>query len=109
MSQVQIHLEIDTGAGNTALAGNCGTTSDLFFPLWDIAFQGTVIDKFHGRQASDMLSELDRAIDSLQWDRNAYLGLTTAQQAGRPQAEAYLVVWRDLCRKHPSCRITIQP
>jgi hypothetical protein len=108
MSQVQIHLEIDTGAGNTALAGNCGTTSDLFFPLWDIAL-GTVVDKYHGRQASDILGDLDRAIESLQWDRNAYSGLTTAQQTARPQAEAYLVVWRDLCRKHPNCRITINP
>jgi hypothetical protein len=109
MAQLQVHLEIETGAGNTALAGSCGTTSDLFIPLWDIAFRGMSIGDFHGKQASDVSNDLDRAIDSLQWDRNAYLGLTLAQQAGRPQAEAYLIVWRDLCRKHPSCRITILP
>ena len=117
MSQIQIQLEIDTGAGDTALAGNCGTTSDLFFPLWKIAFGEFPIGDFHGRKAIDMLEYLSVAtalvarfaIESLQWDRNAYMQLTTSQQAGRSQAGEYLIVWRDLCRKHPNCRVTILP
>ncbi len=109
MSQIQIDLEIDTGAGGTALAGSCGMTTDLFFPLWNIAFDQVPIGDFHGRQANEMLKYLDRAIESLQWDRNAYMQLTTSQQAGRSQAGDYLIVWRDLCRKHPNCRVTILP
>jgi hypothetical protein len=109
MAQLQIQLEIDTGAGGTALAGKVGTTQDAFTPVWDIAFGGAVIGDFHGMMASDAIARLDQAIDSLQWSRKSYADLTPTQQAARPQAEAYLILWRDLCRKHPNCRVTVLP
>jgi hypothetical protein len=109
MAQLQVQLEIDTGAGGTALAGKVGMTQDAFIPVWDIAFGGTGIGEFHGMTASDVIPKLDAAIDSLQWSRKSYTDLTPVQQAMRPQAEAYLILWRDLCRKHPACRVTILP
>jgi hypothetical protein len=42
--QVQIRLDIDTGSGNYAIAGNAGTLSSTFQPLLDIAFSGQRID-----------------------------------------------------------------
>ena len=107
--QSQIRLDIDTQGGNYATAGSAGILSSSFQPLLDIAFRGQRIDDFHRLQAQDMSSQLDRAIDSLQRDRRDYLGLTEPQIALRPQVEAYLVGWRDLCRKHPGCYVSIVP
>lgn len=107
--QVQIRLDIDTGSGNYATAGNAGVLPSTFIPLLDIAFGGQSIDKFHGSLSGDMANQLDNAIVSLRRDRGNYLGLTEAQIALRPQVEAYLVSWRDLCRKHPSCVVSIVP
>lgn len=107
--QVQIRLDIDTGSGNYATAGNAGVLFATFKPILDIAFGGQTVDDFHRLDAGSMGSQIDRAIDSLQRDRRSYLGLTDAQIALRPQVEAYLIGWRDLCRKHPNCYIAIVP
>jgi hypothetical protein len=107
--QVQIKLDIDTGSGNYATAGSAGILPSTFKPLLDIAFSNQVVDDFHRLDANNMGSQIDRAIDSLQRDRRSYLALTEAQIALRPQVEAYLIGWRDLCRKHPNCFISIVP
>jgi hypothetical protein len=107
--QVQIRLDIDTGSGNYASAGSAGVLPSTFKPLFDIAFGGQAIDDFHRLDAGSMAGQIDRAIDSLQRDRRSYLALTEVQMALRPQVEAYLIGWRDLCRKHPGCYISIVP
>jgi hypothetical protein len=107
--QVQIRLDIDTGSGNYAIAGNAGTLPSTFQPLLDIAFGGQSIDKLHRTDANSMASQLDNAINSIRQDRGNYLGLTEVQIAFRPQVEAYLIGWRDLCRKHPGCYVSIVP
>lgn len=107
--QVQIRLDIDTGAGNIATAANAGVLSSTFTPLLAIALGGQSINDFHRWAASDVAVYLDIAIDSLRLQRGDYLSLTETQIALKPQVEAYLVNWRDLCRKHPSCYISITP
>lgn len=107
--QVQIRLDIDTGNGNIATAGNAGVLSSIFTPLLAIAFGGATIDSFHGLTASAVALQLDTAISSIRSQRQDYLALTEVQIALRPQVEAYLVGWRDLCRKHPSCVVSIVP
>jgi hypothetical protein len=107
--QSQIRLDIDTGNGNYAIAANAGVLSSTFQPLLDIAFNGQIVDDFHRIAATEMADRLDKAIDSLQRDRRSYSGLTEPEIALRPQVEAYLLGWRDLCRKHPSCVVSIVP
>ena len=107
--QVQIRLDIDTGSGNYAIAGSAGVLPSTFKQLLDIAFGGQLVDDFHRLDANSMGSQIDGAIKSLQQDRRAYLGLTEVQIAFRPQVEAYLIGWRDLCRKHPGCYVSIVP
>jgi hypothetical protein len=110
MAQLQVQLEMETGAGGTALAGKVGTVSDAFDPVWEIAFQGAkVFYALHGSLGTHATYQLDAAIESLQWNRADYAGLTPVQQAMRPQAEAYLIALRDLCRKHPAAKIVILP
>jgi uncharacterized membrane protein len=107
--QVQIRLDIDTGSGNIATAGNAGVLPSTFTPLLSIAFGGASIDSFHGLTANAVASQLDSAIGSLRVQRGDYLALPEAQIALRPQVEAYLLGWRDLCRKHPNCLVSIVP
>jgi hypothetical protein len=107
--QVQIRLDIDTGNGNIATAGNAGILPSTFLPLLSIAFGGATIDSFHGLDANSMAGQLDGAIFSIRKDRGDYLALTEAQIGLRPQAEVYLIGWRDLCRKHPNCLVSIVP
>lgn len=107
--QVQIRLDIDTGSGNIATAGNAGILPSTFLPLLSIAFGGQSIDSFHGLDANSMAGQLDGAIVSFRSQRQDYLALTEAQIALRPQVEVYLVGWRDLCRKHPNCVVSIVP
>ncbi len=107
--QVQIRLDIDTGSGNIATAGNAGVLPSTFVPLLSIAFGGATIDSFHGLDANSMAGQLDGAINSLRKNRGDYLALTEVQIALRPQVEVYLVGWRDLCRKHPSSVVSIVP
>jgi hypothetical protein len=104
--QVQIRLDIDTGNGNVATAGNAGTLPTAFAPLLAIALGGATIDSFHGLLASVVAGQLDTAISSIRQD---YLALPEIQIARRPQVDAYLVGWRDLCRKHPNCVVSIVP
>jgi hypothetical protein len=108
--QSKIQLEIETGAGNYALADTCPAISANFSPLLDIAF-GTpfLLGDFQNLQASDAISRLDGAIYSLHADRIAYAGLSEIQQGLRPQVLAYLNQWRELCRKHPKCQLAIVP
>ncbi len=107
--QVQIRLDIDTGSGNYTIAGSAGVLPSTFTPLLSIAFGGATIDSFHGLDANSMAGQLDSAIASLRKNRGDYLALTEVQIALRPQIEVYLVGWRDLCRKHPNCLVSIVP
>jgi hypothetical protein len=106
MSQIEVELEIDTGAGNT-LQVSYGITSDLFLPIWEIAFGSQSIGGFHGVEAVQMASYLDGAIESIRWSPLAYQGLTVPQKEGIEKAADYLERWRELCRQHPRCRIRV--
>jgi hypothetical protein len=106
----KIQLEIETGAGNYAIADTVPAMSPNFAPLLDIAFGGTfALGNYHRLAAQDMLSPLDAAIGSLHDDRAAYSLLTEIQQGLRPQVLTALSNWRDLCRKHPKCQLAIVP
>jgi hypothetical protein len=108
--QSQIKLEIGTGNGNTALAANCGSINPAYQPLLDIALGGQQLLDFHGQQADKYSNGyLDNAVDSLRNQRSAYLGLTDAQQALRPQVLDFIVKFRDNCRAHPITTIYIVP
>jgi hypothetical protein len=104
----QIKLEISTGNGNTAPAANCGSIDPIYQPLLDIAL-GQQIADWHGRQADNYLTDLDRAIDSLRNNRAAYQSLTAAQIDLRPRVLDFVRVFRDACRNHPLATIYVVP
>jgi hypothetical protein len=105
MSQIEVKLEMDTGAGDT-LSVTCGVTSDFFLPIWEIGL-GLPIGNLHGLQADGIASILDGAIESIRWFPSNYEGLSAPQQERIGEAEKYLERWRDLCRQHPRCRIRL--
>jgi hypothetical protein len=78
--------------------------------LLDITFGGQPVTDFNKQGARrDILGQLDRAVESLRIQRGDYQGLTEAQQALRPQVLDFVVKWREKCREHPSCVVSIVP
>jgi Protein of unknown function (DUF3486) len=73
-----------------------------------LSSQAIANKQYRSKMEKEIEKEL-HAIDSLKRSRGDYLALPEAQFALRPQVETYLVSWRDLCRKHPNCLVSIVP
>jgi hypothetical protein len=105
----QIRLEMDTGNGNTALAADCGTINPLYQPLFDIAFDNQPIGSYHGQRATDIVKFVNRAVESLMLDRDAYRGLTAVEKGYRSAVLTFCVAWRDKLREHPEAKLYLVP
>jgi hypothetical protein len=109
MANIQIILEIETGAGSRVLVSNVGYFNSSYQPLYNICFGGRDINFFHNLTANVAVSELKGSIESLQTDRASYLGLTLIEQGYRLSILELCVKLKDLCIKHPNAVISLAP
>lgn len=106
--QRQFRLDIETGANDYLSTPLTPVLPDSLMPVLNIVLGEGWIDNVHGTEASSYAGTLDKALQNLR-DRRQFASLAEAQQALRPQAEAYTENLRDLCRAHPRCTVSVLP